>query len=54
MSLIRNLVQWMFSHPGHVHHYQFHVERDIEGNVKPFWRCMHLLCGDEIEIAEEV
>ena len=52
MTVIRKLAHWILSHPGHTHHYSLHVERDNEGNVKPYWKCVFVLCDDEIEFTE--
>lgn len=52
MTMFRRLLHWVFAHPGHEHRYALHVERDLDANVKPYWRCMFLLCGDEIEVTE--
>lgn len=52
MTFLRRLVHFVFENPTHEHYYSLHVERDAEGNVKPYWRCQYLLCGEEIEVEE--
>ena len=49
----RRLAHWMFNHPPHRHHYAYHAERDDMGTVRFFWRCMFILCGEEIEDTDD-
>lgn len=52
MTLVKRVLHWLFEHPAHRHHYALHVERDVEGNVKPYWQCIFVLCDDKIEVTE--
>lgn len=52
MSIVRRILHLIFEHPAHKHHYSLHVERDSEGNVKPYWKCVFVLCDEEIEVHE--
>lgn len=52
MTVVRRVLHWILEHPAHQHHYALHVERDNEGNVKPFWKCMYPLCDEVEEVSE--
>ena len=52
MTIVRRLLHWVFEHPAHRHQFQLHVEKDDQGNVKPYWKCMFVLCDQEEEIDE--
>ncbi len=45
----RKLMHWVFVHPAHHHMYRYEALRDEAGNVRFFWRCIFILCGDEFE-----
>lgn len=52
MSIVRDILHWVLSHPAHDHLYAYHALRDSKGAVKLFWKCTYLLCDAEIEDAE--
>lgn len=49
IRLFNKFAHWMFHHPGHHHIYQYVALRNEDGEVRFFWRCTFLLCGEEIE-----
>lgn len=51
-TAFQRILHAIFSHPGHEHYYSLHVERDEQGNVRPYWKCMFFFCGEELEVTE--
>lgn len=52
MTFLRKVLHWTFEHPAHRHHYRLEVEMDDHENIKPYWRCIFILCDRKIEIDE--
>lgn len=52
MTLIRDLLHWVFTHPAHEHIFAYHALRDEKGAIKLFWKCTYILCDAEIEDGE--